>query len=488
MAPDERPENSVNIPKNFNTLDDFTFVQDPLIEHVIDQSVGKEYKADEYIINSSAREIAKVRLKVFDAINRNQPNIICAACHTPVYPKRDFQKRQFNFVHVSENDCPYNEKKNRLNIKRIDSMRYNGQKEGPDHIKMKSLLRTSIDADSSFDPKETREEKNWYGAVDMKKWRRPDIAATARHGDKPLKIAFEIQLSATYLMVIAERRKFYLEENALLFWIFKDANQLDPRQYQDDLFFNNNSNLFVVDDETTRLSQEQGKLIFRCCYFEPEISGITINDVWRERIVSFDELTVDIDNQRVYWFDYSAEKEKLMKAVDEKKKEHGQKELRTRYENFWESVHNNRCENPQAEYMQLRQQLALHEIFISEHYDNSEIKRFTRMVYSAKTGEPFLTRYKTLLEVANFSYTNGKQFLWYFARVLQHYETWTVLLKQDEKAGKKKMFRSKKHVSWKEKGRIVKQRIDAGSPEYQRNPNYDKLFRLLFPEIVLPPG
>lgn len=59
MVPDDRPEDNVNIPDNFDGTGDFTFVQDPLIEHIIDQLEGKEYRADKYITNSSAREIAK---------------------------------------------------------------------------------------------------------------------------------------------------------------------------------------------------------------------------------------------------------------------------------------------------------------------------------------------------------------------------------------------------------------------------------------------
>ena len=262
----------------------FTLVDEPLIEYVIDQADGLEYRAGQYVF-TSAREIAEIRMRVFDAIKRQEPNIICAACHTPAYPRKHLDTGKFHFVHVSEdveNYCPYNDKRKRLDTARIDSMRYNGQKEGPDHKLLKSLLRTSIDADSSFDPSQTKEEKNWYGATDEKKWRRPDIAATRRVGNNSSqRIAFEIQLSSTYLKVIAARREFYLKENALLFWVFKDSSGVDPRQYQDDLFYNNNSNLFVVDEDTVRFSQEQGKLILRCSYYEPVLVGTTVNDVWR---------------------------------------------------------------------------------------------------------------------------------------------------------------------------------------------------------------
>lgn len=466
----------------------FTIVDEPLIEYVIDQADGKEYRAGEYVF-ASAREIAEIRMRIFDAIKRCEPNIICAACHTPTYPRKHLDTGKFHFVHVSEEgetDCPYNEKRARLDTLRIDSMRYNGQKEGPDHKLLKSLLRASIDADPSFDPKQTREEKNWYGASDEKKWRRPDIAATRLLGDEgSRKIAFEIQLSSTYLKVIAARREFYLKENALLFWVFKDATGIDPRQYQDDLFYNNNSNLFVVDEETVRLSKEHGKLILRCCYFEPVLAGATVNDVWREQVVSFDELTVDVDHQRVYWFDYKAEKAKVVETAGKIIWEREEEELRTRYEDFWNSIHLGKCRDPETEYQRLRHQLSMHDIVVPERHD-LELERFTQMVYSARAGEGFLTGLKTLLEVANNSYLYGKQFLWYFARVLQHYGNWEKLLAQDRDAEQKKKARGKKHVSWKEKGKTIKQKIDANDPEFIQNRSYDKLFLLLFPEITLP--
>ncbi|GAM08377.1 hypothetical protein OR1_00648 [Geobacter sp. OR-1] len=466
----------------------FTLVDEPLIEYVIDQADGKEYRAGEYVF-ASAREIAEIRMRVFDAIKREEPNIICAACHTPAYPRKHIDTGKFHFVHVSEdgeNDCPYNEKRKRVDTTRIDSMRYNGQKEGPDHKLLKNILRSSIDADPLFDPAQTREEKNWYGATDEKKWRRPDIAATRLFADdNSLRIAFEIQLSSTYLKVIAARREFYLKENALLFWVFKDASGVDPRQYQDDLFYNNNSNLFVVDEETGRFSQEHGKLIFRCCYYEPVLVGASVIDEWRERVVSFDELTFDVEHQRVYWFDYKAEKAKLLETAGKKIWEREEEELRARYEDFWNNIHLRKCKDPETEYRRLRQQLLMHDITVPERHDR-ELERFTQMVYSAKAGEGFLTGLKTLLELANNSYLYGKQFLWYFGRVLQHYGTWDTLLAQDKNAEQRKKMSGKKHESWKEKGKTIKQKIDANDPDFKQNRSYDKLFLLLFPEITLP--
>lgn len=466
----------------------FVLVDEPLIEYVIDQTDGREYRAGEYVF-ASARDIAQIRLRVFDAMRRGEPNIICAACHAPAYPRKHVDTGRFHFVHVSEDsdkDCPYNGKRRRLDTGRIDSMRYNGQKEGPDHKLVKRLLRSSIDVDPDFDHQLTREEKNWYGATDEEKWRRPDIAAVRKGTDGiNLKIAFEIQLSSTYLKVIAARREFYLSENALLFWIFKDATDTDPRQYQDDLFYNNNSNLFMVDENSQCLSREQGRLIFRCCYYEPVLEGVNVKDVWRERFVRFDDLTIDIGNQRVYWYDYKGEKARLLETAGKVAWELEEHELRERYVDFWIKFHNGECKDPDGEYRQIRNKLSIHDILIPERLDR-EISRFTQMVLSAKAGEGVMTGYKTLLEVANHAYIHGKQFLWYFGRVLQHYGNWEKLLAQDSEAGRKKKCRGKDHESWTKKGMTIKRGIDCNSAEFKQDRSYDKLFFFLFPEISIP--
>ncbi len=465
---------------------EFTLVDKPLIKHVFDQIDGKEHEAGSYLFLSD-REISQLRMKIFDALDKKSPIIICAACHNPVYPRKSNETSRFHFAHVHEDDqtqCPYKSNDGTQDTDLIDSMRYNGSKEGSDHKLIKRLLRTSIDADPSFDPDQTHEEKNWYHNIDKKKWRRPDVSAVIRQKNEYLRIAFEIQLSSTFLKVIAARRRFYLEDNAFVFWIFKDATGINPRQYQDDLFYNNNSNLFVVDEDTVRLSQDQSKLTFRCCYYEPVLSGTTITDEWRERVVSIEELTFDRENQRVYWFDYDAEKTKLLEAAESIIRKEQEEALRDLYIDFWTSLHMGACKDPEGEYGRLRQQLLKHGISVPDNY-NQGIFQFTRLVFSAKTGEPFLTGHPTLLQVANNAYAHVRQFLTYFGRVLNHYKTWDTLIEQDRHAAGNKKF-GKEHVSWFEKKEIINQKIKDREPGFKQNRDYDKLFSFLFPEIKLP--
>lgn len=197
----------------------------------------------------------------------------------------------------------------------------------------------------------------------------------------------------------------------------------------------------------------------------------------------FDDLTVDIEHQRVYWFDYRSEREKLLETADHLMQEKEREALCSQYEEFWNGIHFKTCRDPEAEYLKLRRQLSKHGIPVPERHDR-DLERFTQMVYSARAGEGYLTGLKTLLEVANNSYLYGKQFLWYFGRVLQYYGTWDKLLVQDRNAEQRKKMSGKKHESWKEKGKTIKHKIDTNDPEFKQNRAFDKLFFLLFPEIV----
>ena len=65
-------------------------------------------------------------------------------------------------------------------------------------------------------------EGRWTGAFSGE-WRRPDVRAVF----EGIPVAFEIQLSTTYINVIAQRREFYRREGGLLFW-FSPASIWTP--------------------------------------------------------------------------------------------------------------------------------------------------------------------------------------------------------------------------------------------------------------------
>lgn len=463
----------------------YRIVDEPLIKEVIDLRYGKkEFHAKEYVLNER-REISNLRMGIYDAIERNEPTIVCAACHSPIYPKRFKDRPRFYFAHVNGvgSNCPYEERDPHLRTERIDAMRYNGQKEGDDHIRMKELLVLSINADAGFDAERTATERNWYGITDQKKWRRPDVAAARRLDDGNVRrVAFEVQLSSAYLKVMAERRNFYLQENALLFWIFKEACLDNPRQYQDDLFYNNNSNLFVVDDETLLLSQEKGKLVLRCHYLEPILNGFTISEEWLMRLVTFDELTIVPETHQVYWFDYKGIEAKIKEDAALEQARVEASKIRQQFKEYWIRGHEIGFDNLKWEYEHLRASLKEHGIIIPEKSDRN-LGQFSTLVLSAKECKGVATGHSTILEVANNAFNYCKPLLWYFGKVIEHYGYWPIIMRQDREAEDKKKHKGKHHLSWERKRVIIKEGMKRKDPEYEKNRGFEQLFYFLFPDI-----
>lgn len=86
-------------------------------------------------------------------------------------------------------------------------------------------------------------------------------------------IAFEVQLSTTYLNVTAQRREFYRQEGGLLFWVFSQFSMDARRLTQDDVFYNNNRNAFVLTSETRDRSVRQKRFMLECVWAEPTADG-----------------------------------------------------------------------------------------------------------------------------------------------------------------------------------------------------------------------
>ena len=290
-------------------------VEEGFVEEIRDDATGEIYKSADFL-RRELRELNRLRGEQEDLLSAGKPRFRCSHCEVGVVLRLSALRRWY-FRHDEEDgSCRY-QTKGFLSQDDLDARRYNGQKEGPQHIRMKRLIRESLRNDSAFEPQSILEEVRWRGKVKPGSWKIPDIQAT-RNG---LRIAFEIQLSSTYVNVMRQRRSFYLAEGGLLFWVLTRVREEDKRQFQDDVLYPNNCNVFAIDEETVALSAANSELTFRCGYLEPVQDGWTLKERWCERIVRFSELTLDPANQRVYYFDYDnarSEIERAMRTIDGK--------------------------------------------------------------------------------------------------------------------------------------------------------------------------
>jgi hypothetical protein len=284
-------------------------VEEGFVEEIRDDTTGDVHKSADFL-RRELRELNRFRGEQEDLLAAGKPRFRCAHCEVGVALRLSALRRWY-FRHDEEDgSCRY-QSKGFLSQDDFDARRYNGQKEGPQHIRMKRLIRESLTRDGTFDKQSILEEVRWRGKVKPGSWKIPDVQAM-RNG---LRIAFEIQLSSTYVNVMRQRRSFYLAEGGLLFWVLTRVREEDKRQFQDDVLYPNNCNVFAIDEETVALSAENAELTFRCGYLEPVRDGWTLKERWCERIVRFSELTLDPANQRVYYFDYDNSRSEIERAL-----------------------------------------------------------------------------------------------------------------------------------------------------------------------------
>lgn len=270
------------------------------IEEVFFPNDGKNYSVAK-ILEKPQKALFEMRRKLRPSVK--ELTLLCSTCFQPVI-LAGYLDQSFYFRHIKDSDdCPI-KTNSHLTADEILAMKYNGQKEGDLHKTNKLRIATLLRKDDCFEAvrvEKTFRELNPTGIA--KHWRRPDVAATEIH--RNVEVAFELQVSTTFIDVIIAREAFYKDNGAFILWIFLDFT---ARRFTElDIFYANCSNAFVFDGEANSASEEAGKLILKCHYhrFEVvELSG-TVSVVVREEccLVALSELTYDHQAGKLYYFD-----------------------------------------------------------------------------------------------------------------------------------------------------------------------------------------
>jgi len=115
--------------------------------------------------------------------------------------------------------------------------------------------------------------------------------------------------------VVLSRKEFYRAGWEALVWVLSLFRPSYRRMTDDDILFGNNSNVFVVDERSAAASEAAGSFIMTCWHRKPIIEGDEIVDEWGERMVRWDEITVDVDRQTIIVFDYAQEAARLREEL-----------------------------------------------------------------------------------------------------------------------------------------------------------------------------
>jgi hypothetical protein len=436
-------------------------VENPEIVEVIDLVDGLILDVKTFIASHRYGDFIAKRVRIRESLKTQKPLFACALCSVSVYAVASPEKHFFFRHSVEDGSCPA-QTRHGLSQSDILARKYHGLRESEAHKRIKCLIERSLAADPSFVPESIRQETRWRASGDPKIWRQPDVQAT--RGDQ--RFAFEVQLSTTFLGVVVERRLFYRDEGATLIWVLGGFEPDYRRLTVDDLLFSNNSNILVVDDETTKMSEDARCFHVRCFYRSPVRDGLAIRDQWEEKLIRFPELTIEVPQQRAYYFDYDGEARRLLEG--------DAAALRGEVFACWQSVEPHFDGRPEsfARWQAVKDRLAVRGVELPDtpSYDSS-FRAMMHGLLSAERGAPVGWQFNTLVEVAHHVAQGYPEHLLSFGYALKSSGHDALVDSQD--ATRK----------WGRRRERVREQMKAGDPSVMPDQRWLPTLCFLFPEI-----
>lgn len=305
------------------------------IDEVLSLKSGNKIYVDS-LLNLNEREqdkIFQLRQKLEIQFQKKEIEYVCIYCKQPVVLRGRKNLSNYTthyyFSHpYKSNDCII-KNQNSLTEEQIRCIKYNGEKESELHNYLKNRIAHFLNQNNEVNS--VKVEKVVKHDEISRKWRKPDILAL--FNDKI--IAVELQLSTTFLSVIVGRTLFYNDKGFFLLWIFPNFS-LDSyiqKFTQKDIFYNNNSNVYVFDKEAELKSEVENELIIKCHYKKYKIENEIIIDSWETELIRLSQITFDFDTKQ-YWF-YNSENEKNLfeKEINKRSREKVFTERKNKIEN-----------------------------------------------------------------------------------------------------------------------------------------------------------
>ena len=403
-------------------------------KHVLDRETGQWQTLAQYMGGGdygTVIEQKRVGLKL--QLAGGELRYVCPICEQAMtlasLPIRERKVQRFYFRHLDrKNPCGG---EHGLSARAICARRFAQCKEGAQHKQVKRWLEQSMAADPLFS--EVDVEKRWKD-VDGIRWRQPDVQGTW-DGQR---IAFEAQLSTTFLHVIAERMQFYERNQGRLLWLFRELNPEDFKLSEDDIFYSNNRNAFRLTQETVALSEQQKRFALECVWYEPTEMGGHSVDKAKCQTVFFDQLQFDTSATgvpRTYFFDYDAalagleqrwkeEKQASDRLSQSKELERAaaqDQELRDELESLFVAFPKN-WEKNKHRWTPLRARFKRRGFQLPDVIYRADGPFYLLMAaYSAKRGEVVACGLDNFMSLANNLYDRHKSALWVFSVMMKHY-------------------------------------------------------------------
>ncbi|MBK4736792.1 hypothetical protein [Noviherbaspirillum pedocola] len=257
----------------------------------------------------------------------------------------------------------------------------------------------------------------------------------------------------------------------LLVWIFAEFDGFAHRPLtQNDVFYNNNRNAFLMTEETVAASLAAGRLQLECRWEEPLYPAGTTP--LQRRIVPFQDLTLDWEKQQAYYFDFYGPQERIRAELARRGGDPDK--LSEQFRRLWRDGYFDIKDTP--EFRQLLANLRRAGVWVPPRLDY----HLLNALYTARMGTP--VGYKSanslrgrerenLLLIAHHVHDKHPTHFLTFCKALAVYGK-LEQLRAEDKSGK-----------WGAKYEAAKQKFREGDTAFQRDISHDPLVAFLFPEI-----
>lgn len=267
-------------------------------------------------------ELIKLRTKLESAIQKkSEPLYGCWCCRGFAALRAvKSDKRNIYFKAVHYHNCKV-KTKSQLSKEQIKRIKYNGQQESPLHLTLKHKIADLLSLESENVNNILIDKPRKLSTDDSsKEWKRPDIFAHYNQNGLTLKIAFELQLSTTFLDVIVSRQDFYRRDKSFILWIFHEfsVEREKQRLMQLDIVVSNNMNAFVLNKEAIEKSDSEKKLVLHCFYKFYKREDLIITSSMKEEFVRLSDLTFN-NEYKVFYFDSEKQYLELSKEIQKEK-------------------------------------------------------------------------------------------------------------------------------------------------------------------------
>lgn len=366
------------------------------IDTVIDIETDKEIYAKSFFAQPEG-VVFKMRTELEKAIYLRRPKFVCKYCGQMVKISGRKTERGIArfFSHLRDSDdCDYKTTTGRTR-REINREKFARCNEGERHKFLKAEIAKYLDNTKGVT--DVRTENTVKGNHPILRWRRPDVIANYRGQE----VVFELQLSTTFVSVIAERDLFYRLNHKHIIWVSNFDEQGEHVDLTNmmikDIYYNNRLNIFIFDSDAQRESEKNGELMLKCNWLKPdgdwEYPNGNTSDKLGGKFIRISELTFDrtykpyyVDAEQAY---YAAHPEFKLKVADI---EEENKEILAGLDRLWKE------ELKRTEEEQQKTEEIVNEI-IEDNEIDGDIKATKKYIIAQRQGQYGLVTYDGLIRM-----------------------------------------------------------------------------------------